>query len=248
MSTITVTSRRRRLVLTDKDRRTWQAERLTQHFDAGAAAVVVCDVWDRHWSRGAAERVAELAPRIDGFCRRLRAAGALIAHAPSDTMDVYQGSPARARVQGLRGSRPAGWLEVPAIPFEIENGGSDTEDEFPPDTPVWSRQHESIEIDQNRDIITDDGEELVTHFRMSGREMVLMTGVHTNLCILERSFGLRALTSQGFTAFLVADLTDAMYDPAQPPYVSHEEGTALVIHYVEAFVAPTVTSADVVIG
>jgi hypothetical protein len=31
-----------------------------------------------------------------------------------------------------------------------------------------------------------------------------MTGVHTNLCILNRSFGLRAWASRGFDANLVA--------------------------------------------
>jgi hypothetical protein len=32
---------------------------------------------------------------------------------------------------------------------------------------------------------------------------------------------------------LVRDLTDAMYNPARPPYVSHADGTRLVIEYIE---------------
>jgi hypothetical protein len=89
-------------------------------------------------------------------------------------------------------------------------GGSDTDDPLAPDTPVWSRQHEAIEIDADRDVITDDGGELV-----------------------------------GVSPVLVADLTDAMYDPADPPYVDHDAGTRLVIGYIEAFLAPTTQSGEV---
>lgn len=56
-----------------------------------------------------------------------------------------------------------------------------------------------------------------------------MTGVHTNLCVLSRSFGLAALVGYGLSPVLVSALTDAMYDPRRPPYVSHEEGTRLVV-------------------
>jgi nicotinamidase-related amidase len=250
VTTIRVALSRRLLVQTAGGRRTWQTERVDKYLRPSATAVVICDVWDRHWSRGATERVDEVAPKIDAFCRPLRSAGVLIAHAPSETMSAYVGTPARARAQGLDNPLfPARTHvpEAPPMPFEIESGGSDTEDDVPPGTPVWSRQHAAIEIDQSRDVISDDGEELAAYFDMTGRRTVLMTGVHTNLCILNRSFGLRALVSRGFEAILVADLTDAMYDPAQPPYVSHEEGTALIVHYVEAFIAPATTVADIVL-
>ena len=35
---------------------------------------------------------------------------------------------------------------------------------------------------------------------------------------------------------------------ARPPYVSHEEGTQLVIGYIEKFWCPTITSADIIGG
>jgi len=33
-----------------------------------------------------------------------------------------------------------------------------------------------------------------------------------------------------------------MYDPATPPYVGHDEGTRLVIEFIEKFWCPTITS------
>ena len=45
---------------------------------------------------------------------------------------------------------------------------------------------------------------------------------------------------------LLRDLTDAMYDPRDKPYVSHERGTELVIEHIERWWAPSVLSRDFV--
>src|SRR5919197_1370652 len=57
-------------------------------------------------------------------------------------------------------------------------------------------------------------------------------GVHTNMCILNRTFAIKQLVRWGFDVALIRDLTDAMYNPARPPYVSHEAGTRLVVEHI----------------
>ena len=69
--------------------------------------------------------------------------------------------------------------------------------------------------------------------------------MHTNMCILNRTFSIKQMVRWGVDIALVRDLTDAMYNPARPPYVSHEEGTRLVVEYIEKFWCPTVTSDEV---
>jgi len=54
------------------------------------------------------------------------------------------------------------------------------------------------------------------------------------------------MTKWGVNIMLCRDLTDAMYNPAKPPYVSHEEGTRLIIEYIEKFWCPTVESGNLV--
>jgi hypothetical protein len=66
--------------------------------------------------------------------------------------------------------------------------------------------------------------------------------VHANRCILNRTFSIKPMVPWGVVIALVRDLTDAMYNPARAPYVSHEEGTRLVVGYLEKFWCPTVTS------
>jgi isocitrate/isopropylmalate dehydrogenase len=67
-------------------------------------------------------------------------------------------------------------------------------------------------------------------------------GVHTNCCILHRTFGIKQMVKWGVDMTLVRDLTDGIYSPATPPYVSHDEGTSLVVGYIEKFWCPTVLS------
>ncbi|MCY0869867.1 MAG: isochorismatase, partial [Firmicutes bacterium] len=113
---------------------------------------------------------------------------------------------------------------------------------------TWTRQHPGLEIDLERDALTDNGEDMYALLRGENRREVLFAGVHANQCVLDRPFGIRALLSWGFNVTLVRDFTDAMYDPAQPPYVDHEVGTELVIGYIENFLCPTAASADVLAG
>jgi hypothetical protein len=64
------------------------------------------------------------------------------------------------------------------------------------------------------------------------------------MCILGRSFAIKQMVKWGMPIALCRDLTDSMYNPARPPYVSHDEGTRLIIEFIEKFWCPTVLSAD----
>jgi nicotinamidase-related amidase len=211
------------------------------------SALLLCDVWDRHWCRGANERLAQLVPRMAETVRSAREMGLWIIHAPSDTMAFYRDTPARQRIATLPPLPVPAELahEDPPLPIDHSDGGSDTDaDPGAVDEPLWSRQHGAIEIDQERDVISDDGREIYTFLRTQGVEHLLMMGVHTNMCILGRSFGIKQMVRWGVEVMLCGDLTDAMYNPALPPYVSHSEGTRLAIAYIEKFWCPTFSSED----
>jgi hypothetical protein len=73
---------------------------------------------------------------------------------------------------------------------------------------------------------------------------VLMTGVHTNYCIVSRSFGIRQMVMLKRPVVLVRDMTDSLYNPKDAPFVSHERGTELVIEHIEKYWCPSILSAD----
>jgi len=77
---------------------------------------------------------------------------------------------------------------------------------------------------------------------------VLVMGVHLNMCIMGRPVGIKTLQSWEMDTILVRDLTDAMYNPHERPYVSHEEATKLHIGFVEKIWAPSTTSLELIRG
>jgi nicotinamidase-related amidase len=233
----------RRLVVDEKGYRKWETATSQSQWPARETALIICDVWDRHWSKGANERLAAMLPRMAATVESVRAAGVHIIHAPSDTMEFYAGTPARRRIQDAPQVEPPviAAQEHPPLPVQSMGECSDTGGE---ERRVWTRQHPSIAIDQERDAISDNGHEVYRYFRANDIRNVIYLGVHTNKCILNRSFAIKNTVGWGFNVSLVRDLTDAMYDPAEPPYVSHEEGTRLVIEYIEKFWCPTVASGS----
>ena len=63
-------------------------------------------------------------------------------------------------------------------------------------------------------MISDNGAEIYSFLRERGIRTLLVMGVHTNMCILNRSFAIKRMTALGIRCILVRDLTDAMYNPA----------------------------------
>jgi nicotinamidase-related amidase len=216
-------------------------------WDLRKTAVIICDMWDRHWCAGATARVGELAPAIDETVSILRSRGALIVHCPSETMRFYAGAPQRLRAQSApQAPKPKPFVnprpyELP-LPIDDSDGGCDSGQTL--QIPVWRRENAAIHICPE-DAITDDGREVYNVLKQRGIGNVLIMGVHANMCVLGRSFGIRKLVACGFSVALVRDLTDVMYNPARPPHVSHFDGIDLVVDHIERYWCPTILSTDI---
>jgi nicotinamidase-related amidase len=247
METITLRLSRESLVGDERGYRRWQSRTETAEIPTARAAFIICDMWDKHWARGMTERVARMAPGINRLASFLREKGVLIVHAASDTMDFYAGHPSRERLlaaaaEKADADRETVTLQDYPLPIDDSDGGADTgEGPDQVDRQVWTREHEAIGIDADRDIIAGDEGPLVrSYLRRTGRDQLFIAGVATNMCILNRSFGIRPMLRRGFHYALFEEYTDTMYNPARPPYVSHDEGTALVCSYIRKWYCPTV--------
>ncbi len=192
---------------------------------------------------------------MDRLIRSLRDSGALIIHAPSETMAFYEGTPARNRASEAPQVEPS--QEFTRRPLDLEAEGpfpiddSNCCDDIPecpiPPTWPWTRQIAAIEI-FDTDAVTDRGAEVHNLLKQNKIELVLMMGVHTNMCILARPFGIRRLVGAGHKVVLVRDMTDAMYNSRMRPYVNHFRGTDLVVAHIEKYWCPTITSDQIVGG
>jgi len=228
----------------------------TLKWDAAKTAVVICDMWDDHTCKNAAKRVGEMVGRANEFIKDARKRGALIIHCPSDTMKFYEGTPQRKLAQAapkVDTSVPLQrWVKIlpdreGKLPIDDSDGGNDDETPGAKGPPYpWTRQNAAIEI-MDGDAITDSAEAFYL-MKQRGIENVIELGVHTNMCVLGRPFSIRQLVTQGMNVILVRDLTDAMYNPKMAPFVTHFEGTRLVIEHIEKYWCPTTTSSALLGG
>ncbi len=236
---------------TEKDSGKFQTLVRDVEWNTAETAVIICDMWDNHYCQSAAQRVDEMAPRMNAVITAARNHGAMIIHSPSGTMQVYADTPYRQRMQAAPLTKAPieiqGWCYLDPksetqMPVDVSKTACDD--------PVigakvrrYSKQHAGIKM-IGYDGVSDNGQEIYNVIHQEGIKNVVIMGVHTNMCVLGRPFGIRQLVRLGLNVALARDLTDAMYDPRQPPYVSHTRGTELVVEHIEKYWCPSFVGKD----
>ncbi len=235
------------------------------------SAIIVCDMWDLHHCKNAVTREGEMAPRMNEVLEKARGEGVLIIHSPSGCMKPYEGTPARARAKAAPTAerlpeKIAEWCrQIPAeeqavYPIDQADGGEDDDAAehaawakelaargLNPRAP-WTKQIDVLRIDQEKDAISDSGIEIWNLLEARGIQNVILMGVHVNMCVAGRPFGLRQLAKNGRHVALMRDMTDSMYNPQRWPFVSHQRGTELFIAHIERRICPTITSDQLIGG
>jgi nicotinamidase-related amidase len=222
-------------------------------------ALVICDMWDDHWCQSAARRVGELAGPMNEMIKIARSHGVFVIHCPSSVTSFYKDSPQRRRAMN------APFAATPSPLSAYERWGTcwcwpdaKREGVLPIDDSdmgcdcavkckireAWTRQIQTIDMDK-ADALTDNGQEIWNLLSERGIDSVIICGVHLNMCVLGRPFGIRQMVKLGKKVALIRDLTDTMYNPERPPGVNHFAGTELVIQHVEKHWCPSFESSDI---
>jgi nicotinamidase-related amidase len=223
----------------------WKILETVQKVPATSTAILICDMWDYHPCQPALARCQEMAGKMNQAVALARNNGVFIIHSPSGCMGAYAGTPQRQRMTEAPHVEPPKLLDIQAPEFPLgtaTNHGCDG---------VWdwdhggslkmTRQTPLIEIAEE-DGISDNGTEVYNFMQQHGIIKLLIMGVHTNMCVMGRSFGIQQMVKWQVGIALVRDLTDAMYNPVDPPYVSHDKGTELMIEYIEKYWCPSIPS------
>ena len=220
-------------------------------WEAKKTAIVICDMWNDHYCRNSARRVAEMAPRMNETIAAARKKGVLIIHCPSGCMKVYEDTPQRK----LARQAPRVKTKIPLESWCFLSPSNESPMPVMTDQPCddklpireakrfYEKQIDTLEIAEG-DAITDSAEAYYL-MKQRGIENVIIMGVHTNMCVLGRPFGIRQMVAQGQNVVLVRDLTDTMYNPEEAPFVNHFTGNDLVFEHIERHWCPTITSGDI---
>ena len=222
--------------------------------DPAKSAVVVIDMWDRHWCRTYTERVGNLVPRMNHTLVAARKLGIQVVFAPSDTTDFYKDSPQRKAVQAIpQHAAPK------TIGFQAPRPPGPTDHcECGPQEPcgkgrAWSRQHANLKIEEG-DLIGDcnNGGELLSLCSERGIDTLLYMGVASNMCVQYRSFGIRNMKNHGLRVIVVRDLVEAITangigpDGKPDPNFTPAKGSARVERHIEQHIASTVESRQLI--
>ncbi|MDR3228619.1 MAG: isochorismatase family protein [Puniceicoccales bacterium] len=229
-----------------------------EEWKASETAIVVCDMWDKHWCKHATKRVAELAPSLNTMLNVARGKGFKIIHAPSDCTGFYKGHPAYQKSLKYGDGR-ARWFSTGSVGGEPRLPIGDPQ---PPDGGCseckwnnkiqWRRQIPTIDI-KPQDYIVESRGKFSGYINDAGIKNVIVCGVHTNICVLGRPFSLRASKSLGRRIALIRDMTDLMYNNVPgskktAPNVDHWAGLNLVVGHIEKYVGPSILSSSITNG
>jgi len=225
--------------------------------DVAKTAIVVIDMWDRHWCKTYTERVGNMVPRMNQTLQAARKLGIQIVYAPSDVVDFYKDYPQRQAMQKIPSHQPPQRIDFNP-PAEPE--GKDC-CECGPTQPCksksfghWSRQHPDLNITVG-DLIGDcnNERELLNFCQQRGIDTLIYMGVASNMCVLHRQFGMRNMKGYGFKVIFVSDLVQAItangLEPAKKTPDSNftpAKGSAIVQRYLEQHIAPSFESRQLI--
>ena len=140
-----------------------------QEWDVSETAIIICDMWDDHFCKSAAQRVGVMVPKMNQAVTAARNHGVMIIHAPSACMDAYKDHPGRKLAQSAPKAKnlPTDihqWCyKIPTeekVPYPIDqsDGGEDDDPREHaewhaklaamgrnPKAP-WKKQHDGIKI------------------------------------------------------------------------------------------------------
>lgn len=217
------------------------------------AAIVLVDVWDRHYlvdtqARADAIIDARLVPLL-ADCRK---AGLPIIHAPSPpqatTHPNWVGLNREAPSQSTPAPKADDW---PPREFRGKTGAFRAyrrPDE--PRDPERARLRAGLTIHPRVRPLGDEpvvatGDELHALCKQRGILFLLFAGFNTNACILVRDYGTLAMSQRGYEVILIRDCTTGMESSDSQPTLAQTRGAIL---FLEMFGQYSITSDEIRAG
>jgi hypothetical protein len=126
---------------------------------------------------------------------------------PSDVVDNYVGWPQREIVLAME-KRPEPTLQKIQCPAPPDGGGCACGHDRCIPNYGWDAMHPNLIIGAD-DLISDSLQEVWTICQNRHLTHLIYMGVHTQVCLLGKSMGLRNLKAAGMQCILARDMTDA---------------------------------------
>ncbi|MCZ0932189.1 MAG: hypothetical protein OXJ52_03440 [Oligoflexia bacterium] len=207
-------------------------------------AIIVVDMWDKHWCLPSEKMAVLLAKKIDPFLSLLRDKGVQVFFAPSGTTQFYADTANYKRVKKFKRlfQEKLDWFYIfkdePNMPLKIgcEDKGRNL------GTDPWTKQSQFLKIKEN-DLISDNATDIINILMNKRVNLVLYAGAHSNGCVVSQPFGMRNLKKKGFQVALIRDLTDS-FTQKNRLFPFQKERNKIIIDHIESYIAPTIHSSQ----
>jgi hypothetical protein len=226
------------LTLQTRDPVTGKVILTAEKVDPRHVGVIAVDVWNFHWCKTATMRVDAIVPRMNKALDAARALGMTVMLCPSDVVDNYVGYPQREAVFALPKFPVPSVVKVTCPPVP-DAGGCACGRERCAVNYGWDGMHPALHIGE-ADLMPDTQAEVYAICRKFGLTHLIYVGFHTQICLLGKPMGLKAMKSAGLRCVLARDMTDASpgYDPARN--FTPDLNTEQVVEHFEKYLAPTI--------
>ncbi len=211
----------------------------TEKVDPTHIGVIAVDVWNFHWCKTATMRVDAFVPRMNKALDAARDLGMTVMLCPSDVVDNYVGYPQREAIFALP-KVPVPTVVNVTCPPVPDAGGCACGRERCGGNYGWDGMHPALRIAET-DWMPDTQAEVYALCQKYGLTHLIYVGFHTQVCLLGKPMGLKAMKSAGLQCVLARDLTDAHpgYDPARN--FTPDLNTEQVVEHFEKHLAPTIS-------
>ena len=212
------------------------------------AAVVLVDVWQRHYIKEPEERaekiiISKLLPLL-ADCRKK---GLKIIHAPSPEVAVLHPGWVKLQAKEEFYPKPDEWPPADfrhssgqyksfALPFEPRA-------EERNNLPALTFHPKVLPVGDEPVVAT--GEELHRYCKKNKIMFLLFAGFNTNACILSRDYGTLKMRDRGYSVILIRDCTTGMESKDSQPTLAQTNGAILLL---EMFGSYTITSDELIAG
>lgn len=213
------------------------------------AALVLVDVWDRHYLKDAAARAETIInQRFVPLLAGCRSAGLKIIHAPSPPQAQRHPNWIGADRKLERSAVASDW---PPGEFRSKSGQfAAYARPVEPREPELAQLRSGLKIHQKVQPVGSEpviatGDELHDLCRQAGILFLFFAGFNTNACILVRDYGTLAMSQRGYEVILLRDCTTGMESRETLPSLGQTNGAIL---FLEMFGQYSTTSNELLAG
>jgi NPCBM/NEW2 domain/Chitobiase/beta-hexosaminidase C-terminal domain len=196
------------------------------------------DTGELVWCKTATMRVDAFVPRINRALESARSLGMTVMLCPSDVVENYAGYPQREKVMMLPPITVPHLVTIHCPPVP-DAGGCACGRERCAGNYGWDGMHPGLRIGPD-DWMPDTQAEVFALCQQRGLTHLIYVGFHTQVCLLGKPMGLRAMKTAGLRCVLARDMTDAHpgYDPSRD--FTPDLNTAQVVEHFEKHLSPTI--------